>query len=166
LKQERVLNILKKYFGSDTFIDGTDLVNDMVYYYTSLTYPEGSKMIITDYNSESESYEVRFTGNKKTVDKFIENRKITSAKLKDNTITVVEKIVYYEKQEVDGKIYVQIYGDREKTNYLDEKVIKVKDSNKKKISVKDYYEQATTITHTFAYDEAGNDYYFVSSKIS
>lgn len=166
LKHERVMNILKKYFGSESYINGVDLINDMVTYQLNVSYPEGSKMIITDYDSEKEMYEVRFTGNKKKKDKFIENRKIVSAILKDNVITVVEKAIYYDKEELEDELLVRIYQDREKEKLLEEKLLSSKDLNKKKISIKKYEKEATTITYTFEYDEVGNDYYFVSSKIS
>lgn len=166
LSREKVINYLKKYFGKDSFIEGTDLVNDMVMYPLNISYPEGSKMIITDFDEESNKYEVRFTGGKNTKNDWIENRRIVSAKLSNQIITVEEKVIYYTITEGEKNVVVSIYSDREKTKLLDAISDTEKNLKKKEIKLDNYLKEATTITHTYQYDEESNDYYFTSSKIS
>ena len=166
LSRSKVINILKKYFGKEAFVEGKDLVNDMVMYPLSISYSEGSKMIITDFDEKTDMYEVRFTGSKSNQYSWIENRKITSAKLKNKVITVVEKVFYYDYTEGENKAVVRIYSDREKTKLLDAITDTEKNLKKKEIKMDNYIKEATTITHTYEYNEEDNDYYFSSSKIS
>lgn len=165
LSREKVINILKKYFGKESFVDGKDLVNDMIMYPLDISYPEGSKMIITDFDNKTDKYEVRFTGSKNNQYSWIENRKITRAILNNQTITVTEKVVYYDVTEGENKVVVRIYSDREKTKLLDAVTDTEKNIKKKEIKIDNYLKEATTITHTYKYDEEENEYYFVSSKI-
>ncbi len=166
LSRETVINILKKYFGKDAFIEGQDLVNDTKLYPLNVTYPEGSKMIITDYDKDSDNYEIRFTGSKEPTDDWIENSQIVSAKLKDNIITVEEKVIYYDKKEENNKVIISIYKDVEKNNKIDELTETKKNLKKNKIQIKKYIKDASTNTYTFNYDEEENTYYFEKSKIS
>ena len=166
LTREKVIKILKKYFGKDSFIEGEDLVDDMTLYPLNVTYPEGSKMIITDFNSKSDEYEIRFTGSKEPVDSWIENRKVVSAKLKDNVITVEEKVIYYDKEEQKDKYIIRIYSDKDKTNLLEEITDAKNNIKKNKIKINKYLKDASTITHTYNYDEESRVYYFANSKIS
>ena len=78
----------------------------------------------------------------------------------------MEKVFYYDYTEGDNKAVVRIYSDREKTKLLDAITDTEKNLKKKEIKMDNYIKEATTITHTYEYNEEDNDYYFSSSKIS
>lgn len=90
-------------------------------------------------------------------------RKIESATLENNTITVKEKAIYVEKG--DDIYRYSIYGGPNKSNYIDTKVFNESNINNKTISVNSYLDKASTITHVYKLNSKTGKYYFEKSVI-
>lgn len=90
-------------------------------------------------------------------------RKIESATLENNTITVKEKAIYVEKG--DDIYRYSIYGGPNKSNYIDTKVFNESNINNKTISVNSYLDKSSTITHVYKLNSKTGKYYFEKSVI-
>ena len=90
-------------------------------------------------------------------------RKIESATLENNTITVKEKAIYVEKG--DDIYRYSIYGGPNKSNYIDTKVFNESNINNETISVNSYLDKASTITHVYKLNSKTGKYYFEKSVI-
>lgn len=157
---------LKSHFGKDVVFDKNSIVGKS--YVTKVNIGEGSGMVIESYDSSKDTYKVRFGGLGGATGPAAKEitRKIVSAKLVNDVITVEEKAIYISVSGDYNTLNYTIYSDPQKTKVLDTKNYNVSDVNTKTISVDDYLNSASTITHSYKLDSTSGNYYFVSSKIN
>ena len=158
-----LLNNLKDLFGEDISFSFDSIIG-RVYDNTAIN-PDGKCISIENYNSENNNYQIKFSlcSDSDTNVPIIIPRKIISAKKNDDTILVEEKAIYYYEEW--GRY--NIYKDKDLTELIDSKNFDTNNENIKNetISVSDYLDEASTITHTFKLNKDTNKYYFVSSVI-
>lgn len=165
----KLVEYLKESFGKDVTFNFSSIVNKEHGYETKISFGEGSGMSIISYDDSTKNYKVRFFGLGGTTPPkaTVVERKITSAVLKGDTITVEEKAIYY-KNDVDltsNKSVYNIYSDSAMSNTIDTKNYDLDKVDKETISVESYMDKASTITSTYKLDKDSNKYYFVSSSV-
>lgn len=166
LKGDILPGKLKVYFGDKITFDKASAVN---YGATTTINPNGygSGVTVTKYDSAIDTYTVRFSGLGGTSGPAptITERKITSAILKGEEITVVEKAIYYSNSTSGSKITYNIFGDAAMTQTIDTKTFDANTIANETISIDSYLDKATTITYKFKLNKNTNTYYFASSSM-
>jgi len=159
-------DVLKELFGTTIKYDKSSLLSNGVM--LSFVMPDGNAMMTTLYDATTDTYKCWFGGSGGTSGNapIITKRVITSAKIKDNTITLVEKAIYYDVDYASNTTY-KIYSDLAKKNLIDTKTYDESnaDTSKQTISVEDYGDKVSTITSTYKLDNTTNTYYFAGSTI-
>lgn len=170
LSNSTIIKYLSKYFGNSVKIEGFKLVNQTFGYATKMNFDnKGGGMVIVSYSNDQ--YKVRFSGIGGGVvgpHPRMAERKIVSAVLENNQITVKEKVIYYDTESKGfgtNPITYNIYSDVEKKNKIDTKEYTEDNINDGVITIEDYLDKASTITYKFAYDKDTDRYYFKSSVI-
>ncbi len=133
----------------------------------------GSGMSIVSYDSTSDTFKVRFSGVGGTSGPMpnITKRKIIKATQKGDTITLVEKAIYYTSDsgfnEIEKKNYFHysIYKEPAKLTLLQTLQFDDDSIQNATISVDDYLDKTSTITQTYKFNKESNHWYFASSKI-
>ena len=167
-KSDSIIKYLKNYFASDVTFNAEALNNGQTALIVDKVSDNGSGMSIVSYDSSTKTYKVRFGGIGWTSGPQAEvtPRKITKAVLKEDTITVTEKAIYYEDVNVnDSKIIYNIYSDPSKKILIESKEYTIDEVSNQKISVDSYLDKASTITSTYKLNKDTNKYYFVNSVI-
>ena len=165
---EKVLMYLRLYFPSDVGIIAGDTVDPDHVYTTNMDFPEGKGMIITNYDVGK--FHVKFTGLPEKVETGAKvfPRTIDSAIITDDEsmIVVKEKAIYYNVKEKDGKLIYTLYSDVDKKKKIDRKEYDAGSASGEVITIVNYLDDASTITHKFKYDKKTKTYLFVESKIT
>lgn len=163
----KLINYLQKYFGSKVTLNKNSLVGQTITL-ANVNF-NGSGMQIENYDSNTDTFKVRFggVGGTSGPSAKLETRKIVSAKLTQDTITVEEKAIYTDitADNAYANINYKIYSNPSKINKIDEKTFNVDNIANESILVDSYLDKATTITHIFKLDEETNNWYFSSSNI-
>ena len=122
------------------------------------------------YNTEEEGYDIEFIGYKGpeidgTISKYSYKLvKATQSKL-DNSVKLVEKIIFLDTKENSNGYDISIYKDYNHSNLIDSKTnLTDDDILTNQVSVSDYIDKAGTITYTFKLN-SDDTYYFDNSKI-
>lgn len=156
---------MQKYFGDSVYLEDVD----------SLEYP--FQFEVNSYNNakltydeEEEGYDIEFIGYKgpeieDTVSKYSYKLvKAIQSKL-DNSVKLVEKIIFLDTKENSNGYDINIYKDYNHSNLIDSKTnLTDDDILTNQISVNDYIKEAGTITYTFKL-RSDDTYYFDNSKI-
>ena len=156
---------MQKYFGDSVYFEDVD----------SLEYP--FQFEVNSYNNakltydqEEEGYDIEFIGYKgpeieDTVSKYSYKLvKAIQSKL-DNSVKLVEKIIFLDTKENSNGYDINIYKDYNHSNLIDSKTnLTDDDILTNQISVNDYINDAGTITYTFKL-RSDDTYYFDNSKI-
>lgn len=133
--------------------------------------PENSYMSIYSYDKDSDTYTVTFGGSGRQLLPYIEFdlRKIVSATLSNDTITVKEKVIYVDYSvDENMNIYCQIYNlntHEANSPYIDSKTYYSGKDYGKVLSVDSYLDKAATITHVYKLNKETGKYNFVKSTI-
>ena len=155
---------IKRFFG-----DG------VVYATDDITYPfsfriNDQNVGIMKYSTSKRAYETVFDGLQEDI-KSTEKiepyyAKLVSAEQNlDNSITLKEKIIFTELEQVGETYMLTVYKDYDKTNIISRKQdITLEQLEKNPIKVDDYINICATIEYTFPVG-LSNNYYFASSKI-
>ncbi|MBO5414438.1 MAG: hypothetical protein J6A17_02295 [Bacilli bacterium] len=136
---------------SDNYVSGCGFAVD--------SYDKSSNKLVVNFNTSG-------CGGTSGPSAKINERKIISAKEKDDTIIVKEKAIYYQMNGYDNNIVYNIYGDNTKDDYLGDVKTTEEEVSNVIISVDSYIDKASTITHTYKLNPKTNKYYFVSSTIN
>ena len=170
---------VKEIFNNDDISIDYNRIKSIDFYNISAQYELTNSNIdkyISSCGFNIDSYDE--TTNKLTVDFYqgcggttgpsakITERKIISAKEKDDTIVVVEKAIYYEMTSYDNNVRYNIYGDNTKQDFLGDVSSSQDQISNVAINVDSYLDKASTITHTYKLNADNNKYYFVSSVIN
>ncbi len=166
LQADLLENHLKTYFGNGVTLEKNALVGNT--YVLANVNLGGSGMGIDSYDSNTNTFKVRFVGvgGSRGPQPNIVNRKINKATQKGDTITLEEKAIYIAQE---NYLTFHVYKDPAKTTLLE--TIAFPDSSitngviDGSITVDNYLNQASTITQTYQLDKTTNQWYFVSSKI-
>lgn len=165
---QRVLIYLTLYFQDGAGIRADEAVDPNYVYETNTNFPEGKGMIITNYDGEK--FTVKFTSlptkeetGAKIFPRFVDSATISKD---EKTITVKEKAIYVEPYESDGTITYNVYADYLRQKKLNTIVVDSKDAAGEVITAVNYADKASTITHTFQYDEKNKRFIFVKSEMS
>ena len=160
-------DVLKELFGTTLKYDKSNILSFGVMF--DFNMPDGNAMMTKSYDPTTDTYKCWFGGSGGTgaYSPTITKKVITSAKLKDNTITITEKAIYYDDTYSDNNVIYKIYSDLIKANLLDTKTYNATDANTEKqtISVEDYGYNVSTIISTYKLDTTTNAYYFAGSTI-
>ena len=171
---------IEKYLGSDFGFDPATYKYETGKYEDPMCiklekYPEGVKdscfSIIKYDQTNNEFYGVFSAVGGMNIQKWypsdildINVQEIEKAVLKGDTITVTEKVIYYNEDADNGKMVVDIYSDRDKKNKLDTKTYTYKDGDEKKYKIKvSDYDNCGHIIYKFKYDKKLDSYYFYSA---
>lgn len=137
--------------------------------------PENSYMSIYSYNKDDDTYTVIFGSSGVHLLPYIkfDLRKIVSATLSDDTITVKEKVIYVDYsvsvgESTDMIMYCTIYNlNHYEANspYIDSKTYHSDKDSGKVLSVDSYLDKAATITHIYKLNKTTGKYNFVKSTI-
>ena len=137
--------------------------------------PENTYMSIYSYNKDDDTYTVIFGASGVPLLPYIkfDLRKIVSATLSDDTITVKEKVIYVDYsvsagESTDMIVYCRIYNlNHYEANspYIDSKTYHSDKDSGKVLSVDSYLDKAATITHIYKLNKTTGKYNFVKSTI-
>ncbi len=133
--------------------------------------PENTYMSIYSYNKDDDTYTVIFGASGVHLLPYIkfDLRKIVSATLSDDTITVKEKVIYVdysvdENMSIDCTIY-NLNHYEANSPYIDSKTYHRDKDSGKVLSVDSYLDKAATITHIYKLNKTTGKYNFVKSTI-
>ncbi len=164
------LNNLKDCFGSEVKVDLNAFAEEHVSVQKTGVVANSSGMIVDFYDENSNLFKVRFSGigGMSGPDAQKITRKIVKANIKGDTITVEEKIIYVDGGGIStpDPIVIKIYGDPDRSRLLDTKEYTKDTIASQVITVDDYIDQATTITHIYKLDKETGKFYFASSTLN
>ena len=133
-----------------------------------------SGMQINSYDQNSDKFFVTFGGigsGTFGAHATLDLRKLESAVLENDAITLKEKAIYVDSYETDcgayscSKLMYSIYGGPNKFKYIDEKTFDMNNVSNETISVSSYLDKASTITHVYKLNSKTGKYYFEKSTI-
>jgi hypothetical protein len=167
LKESTLINNLKKYFGSLTKIEIGEVSTSCIV--PNVNFSDGNGMEVDQYDASKGIYIVRFDGIGDNLTPKVNDRKIIKVKRHKNTITIIEKAIYYEEKLQGYASYEDyeryyIYSDPDKQIQIDIGLYDF-DNEKVDFSIDQYLDEASTITTTFKKDKSTGNYYFESSTI-
>lgn len=166
-KGNTALNYLKKYFGNNVSLNNNIMIGKSITINVNFN---GSGMTIVSYDNNTDTFKVKFAGVGGTGpgSPNIIDRKITSAKIKNDVITVEEKAIYTKAtyNANHNEVVYSVYADPTMSKVLDSQLLfDVNTINNQSINIDKYINSASTITHTYKLDQNTGNYYFVSSVI-
>lgn len=173
----KIIKSLETIFGKDAQITTNENLSGL-WKDLGVDFPYGMDMKISSYDKENNNFIVKIEnigrGGTTGVSPTIKDRKIISATKKNDVITVVEKSIFIETENITdineeplvNKYSYRIYSVKGSPEMIDNKFIKETEIENTTISVEDYLEKAATITHTYKKNADTNQYYFIKSIIS
>lgn len=161
---------ISEIFGANVKFDKEKAVRTGLRFLENIE-PENSYMSIYSYDKDSDTYTVTFGGSGRKLLPYIkfDLRKIVSATLSNDTITVKEKVIYVDYSvDENMNIYCQIYNlntHEANSPYIDYKTYHRDKDYGKVLSVDSYLDKAATITHIYKLNKTTGKYNFVKSTI-
>ncbi len=165
IDKEKLDDNLKKYFGQEIHVD-YDM--NQSYLLPNTHFDDGSGFNFIRYDKGENKYIGQFGGvGGLSFTPKLKLSKIFEATIKDDTITIKEKVIYYKNisDPYDIKQIIDIYSDRNMQEKIDRKIYNSENIDEYTISVDDYLDDATIIITTFKKNQKTNEFYFEKSYI-